>query len=187
MLIWKAAAELEVILETVKEAHHLPRLFQAKVGLAFDDSKPFVHNKLNLGKVSKFSPLAKLWQGLPQDFCLSIPSDLWHSVLKGNQREAYLDLQLTRCQVEYIPETVEENGKKKPIKDEWGRIQYTKEIKLDDLGNPKWKVAPLDLEVFTSNVRRYGLWHDGLLELQDAIAAASNVMAGGDHGSQEID
>ena len=175
MLIWKAAADVEAILNSVKTAH-LPRLDEATVGLAFDDSKPFIQNKLNLGKVSKFSPLARLWQGLPHDFCLSIPFDLWQSVLKGKQREAYLDLQLTRCQVEYIPETIEENGKKKPIKDEWGRIQYTKEIKRDDSDNPKWKVVPLDVEIFAENVRRYGLWHDGLMEPQDAIVASSKTM-----------
>jgi hypothetical protein len=107
--------------------------------------------------------------------------DLWHSVLKGNQREAYLDLQLSRCGVEYLPEEIEENGKKKPIKDEWGRVQYTQEVKVDDEGNPKWKVVPLDLEVFADNVRRYGLWCDDLLELKDAIIAAPDT--GGVNGA----
>lgn len=175
MLIWKAAPDVQLMLESVLSAH-LPRLDQAAIVIAFDDSKPFVQNKLNLGRVTKFSPLAKLWQASPHDFCLSVSSDLWHSVLKTEQREAYLDLQLARCGVEFIPETVEENGKKKPVKDEWGRIQYTQERKLDDSGNPKWKVVPLDLEIFAGNVRRYGLWHDGLLELQDAIVAAKGNM-----------
>lgn len=170
---WKAPTDIVSLVVDVQNKHHIPRLVDASIAVCIEDSKPFVQNKLNLGKVSKFSPLAKLWQGVPHDFCLSIPSDLWHSVLKGEQREAYLDLQLTRCQVEYIPETVEENGKKKPIKDEWGRIQYTQEIKRDDSGNPKWKVVSLDLEIFAENVRRYGLWHEGLMELQDAIVASN--------------
>lgn len=171
MLIWKAANDVQSMLDIVLPAH-LPRLDQAKIVIAFDDNKPFVQNKLNLGKVTKFSPLAKLLQTSPHDFCLSIPSDLWHSILSTKQREAYLDLQLARCTPEYIPETIEENGKKKTVKDEWGRIQYTQERKLDDSGNPKWKVVPLDLEIFADNVRRYGLWHDGLLEFQNAIVAA---------------
>jgi len=178
---WKAPSEVIDLLDQVKIKHHADRLESAKIAISFDDSKPFLHNKLNLGKVAKFSPLAKLWQGQRHDFCLSIPMELWHSVLKGSQREAYLDLQLSRCGVEYMPEEVEENGKKKIIKDEWGRVQYTKEVKFDDEGNPKWKVVPLDLEVFAHNVRRYGLWCDYLLELKDAIIAAPET--GGLNGS----
>lgn len=177
---WKAPSEIVELLNQIKDKHH-PRLQNASIGIAMDDSKPFLRNKLNLGKVTKFSPLARLWQGQQHDFCLSIPMDLWHSVLKGNQREAYLDLQLSRCGVEYLPEEIEENGKKKPIKDEWGRVQYTQEVKVDDEGNPKWKVVPLDLEVFADNVRRYGLWCDYLLELKDAIIAAPDT--GGVNGA----
>lgn len=174
---WKAPSDIVTLVAEIQNRHHLPRLADASIAVCIEDSKPFVQNKLNLGRVTKFSPLAKLWQASPHDFCLSVPSDLWHSVLKSEQREAYLDLQLARCAVEYIPETVEENGKKKPVKDEWGRVQYTQERKLDDSGNPKWKVVPLDLEIFAGNVRRYGLWHDGLLELQDAIVAAKETHA----------
>jgi hypothetical protein len=169
---WKAPSEIVELLNQIKDKHH-PRLQGASIGIAMDDSK------LNLGKVTKFSPLARLWQGQQHDFCLSVPMNLWHSVLKGDQRAAYLDLQLARCGVEYLPEEVEENGKKKPVKDEFGRVQYTQQIKVDDEGNPKWKVVPLDLEVFSENVRRYGLWCDDLLELKDAIIAAP----GGTNGS----
>lgn len=179
---WKAPFEVVELLNSVKEKYHQPRLANASIAICFEESKPFVRNKLNLGKVAKFSPLARLWQGTQHDFCLSIPMDLWHSVLKGSQREAYLDLQLTRCGVEYLPEEIEEEGgKKKKVKDEWGRIQYTKEIKTDDEGNPKWKVAPLDLEVFADNVRRYGLWSEALLDLKDAIITAPAT--GGTDGS----
>lgn len=180
-MIWKAPDEVVNLLDQVKAKHHTVPLGAAKIAISFDDSKSFLRNKLNLGKVTKFSPLARLWQVERHDFCLSIPMELWLAVLKGNQREAYLDLQLSRCGVEYLPEEVEENGKKKPIKDEWGRVHYTQEIKVDDEGNPKWKVMPLDLEVFSANVRRYGLWHDDLLELKDAIIAAADV--GGEDGA----
>lgn len=176
---WKAPAEVFELLNQVKDKNHNERLGNALIAISFNDSKPFLHNKLNLGKVTKFSPLARLWQGQQYDFCLSIPMDLWHSVLNPEQREAYLDLQLSRCSVEYLPEEIEENGKKKKIKDEWGRIQFTKEIKTDDEGNPKWKVVPLDLEVFSANVRRYGSWCEDLLELKNAIIASPNP-GGGD-------
>jgi hypothetical protein len=174
MTIWKATGDVLELLNKVKTSHHSDRLADASVVLCFDDSKAFVKNKINLGKVSKFSSLARLWQNQKHDFCLVICSDLWHDVLGNDEREALVDLLLSRCEVEMIPETIEENGKKKPVKDEWGRIQYTKEIKLDDEGNPKWKVAPLDLELFAKNVRRYGLWLDDLLEMKEAIDSATN-------------
>jgi len=153
---WKVPSD---VLETVREIqhkHHLPRLENCEIAACFVDTKPFVKNKLNLGKVTKFSPLAKLWHNEKNDFCIVLCADLWHAVLTQPQREALLDLHLTRCEVEYVPEM--EDGK--ILKDEWGRIQYTNEIMFDDSGEPKWKVLPLDLEVFTSNVRRYGLWLD---------------------------
>ncbi len=76
---------------------------------------------------------------------------------------------MTRMEAEFLPEVVVENGKKKVQKDEFGRVQYSNELKIDDDGNPKWKVSPLDLLVFTQNVSRYGLWCEELLELNDAI------------------
>jgi hypothetical protein len=161
---WKAPNEVVDLLNVVKEKHH-PRLVNASIVVSFDESKPFTNNKLNLGKVTKFSPLAKLWQGQKHDFCISVSMDLWQSILKGDQKEAYLDLQLSRCGVDFLPEEVEENGKKIKIKDEWGRVQYTDQIKVDDEGNPKWKVLSLDLDIFLENVKRYGLWMDSLEEL----------------------
>lgn len=175
MSIWKAGEDVVGLLSEIKTRHHSPRLNLASVTVAFDDSKPFVRNKINLGKVAKFSPFMRLWQDQQHDFCLVIPSDLWVSVLNLEQREAYLDLQLTRCEVEYEPEFAEVAGrggkpKKVKIKDEWGRVQYSNRMRYDDAtGDPKWKVLPLDLEVFTRNVRRYGLWLDELMELKDAI------------------
>ena len=168
---WKASEEVSDLVNEVCQKYHADRIQNASIGVCFDESKPFVKNKLNLGKVTKFSPLAKLWQGTKLDFCISISMDLWHSVLTEEQREAFIDLQLSRCGVEYLPEEIEENGKKKVIKDEFGRVQYTDVVKTDDDGNPKWIIRPLDLEVFSGNVRRYGLWYDELLEFKNAIIA----------------
>jgi hypothetical protein len=172
---WKCPNDILELIHSVQIKNHQPRLALASVAACFDDSKPFVHNKLNLGKVAKFSPFMRLWQDKQHDFCLVIPSDLWVSVLNSEQREAYLDLQLTRCEVEYEPDFAEVAGrggktKKVKIKDEWGRIQYSDRMRYDDVtGEPKWKVLPLDLEVFTRNVRRYGLWLDELMEFKNAI------------------
>ena len=53
--------------------------------------------------------------------------------------------------------------------DELGMIQYSNEPKYDAEGNIKWKVEPLDLEVFAKNVSRYGLWQDDLIMFKEAI------------------
>lgn len=167
---WKASQDIVDLVNEIKNKYHLPRLEHASIAVVIKDEKPFVNDKLNLGKVSKFSLSAKMWHQNPYDFCITIRSDLWPDFLNEDQKRAYIDLQLTRCQVEYVPETTEINGKKKPSKDEWGCIKFTNEIKLDNDGNPKWKVSNLDLEVLTSNIRRYGLWHDELLEFKETIA-----------------
>ena len=74
--------------------------------------------------------------------------------------------------MEYIPEIIEENGKKKKVMDEFGRVQYSQVPKTDKEGKVKWKIDSLDLEVFAKNVRKYGLWQEDLLTLKEAILAA---------------
>jgi hypothetical protein len=147
---WKASDEVVQILDLVKSKHHSPRIDDCRVAVCFDDSKPFVKNKLNLGKLSKFSSTARLWQREKYDFCLIIP----------------------------IPEVIEENGKKIKLTDEFGRIQYSKVPKEDKEGNVKWKIDPLNLEVFAKNVRKYGLWQEDLLILKEAILAVDGGTSG---------
>lgn len=160
-ITWKASEDVVDILNDLKFSHH-PHLEKAKFVIAFNDSKPFKKNRFNWGKVSKFSTFNKLWQGEQHDFCVVLCSDIWQEFLDNHQRKAWLDLQLCRCKVEYIPETIVEGKKKKIIKDEWGFTKYTEEIKLDDNGNPKWFVTPLDLDVACENIKRYGFWCDAL-------------------------
>lgn len=169
MLVWCAPAEVFDLVNTVKKKWHLPRLEEAEIAISFNDSKPFKNGRFNWGKTAKFSSLAKLWHSKKYDFHISLCADAWLTVLKASQREALIDLHLTRCVVEYMPETIEENGKKHPVKDEWGRVQFTNEIKKDDDGIPKWKIDPLDLNVFQENVIRYGVWCQDLLDFKSAI------------------
>lgn len=167
-MTWKAPNEVCEMLLKVKQKYH-SNIKEINIAVCFDDSKLFIKNKLNLGKIVKFNDLSKLWIE-SYDLCLIIPSDLWVELLKDNsQREAYLDLQLSRCDKEYQPQEIKQNGKKIKIKDDLGRIQYTTEPKLDKNGNMKWIVSPLDIEVYTSNVSRYGLWYESLLELGSQI------------------
>ena len=127
---WVASNEVVSLLAVVKSKHHSPRLDQCEIAVCFDEGKAFLKNKLNLGKLSKFSPTARLWQRNKYDFCISIPMELWTTVLQPRQREAYLDLMLTRLDMEYIPEIIEENGKKKKVMDEFGRVQYSQVPKI---------------------------------------------------------
>ena len=167
MDIWKAPLVVQELMQGVKEEHHHPRLEQANIVVCLEDSRPFPNNSLNWGKTVKLTQFNQLWQ--PQqktDFCLVLCADIWHNILDGNQKLALLDLHLTRCQVEYIAR-VDERGR--PIKDEWGRIDYTNEIKLGEDGRPKWKIIPFDLTVFTGNVRRFGLWCPEIENLGQAV------------------
>jgi hypothetical protein len=165
---WKAPTNVLEMLAEVKEKYH-GELADASIVVTFTDSKPFVKNRFNWGSVKKFSEANKIWFAQKHDLCIDLCSEVWHSVLDNRQREALLDLHLSRCAPEYEPEEVVENGKKKVVKDEFGRVKYTQTVKLDDEGNPKWVISPLDLTVFTSNVRRYGLWCPELDGLREAI------------------
>jgi len=173
-LAWKAPSNVVDLLNSVKVKYHEPRLQTAHFAVVFNESKPFIKDRFNWGSISKFSVFNKLFQEpQKQDFCITICSDVWHSVLNSHQQEALIDLHLTRCEPDYVPETIVEGKKKIVVKDEWGRIKYTSEFKLDDDGNPKWRVAPLDLSVFSKNVSRYGLWCPELHDLQSVMAEAA--------------
>lgn len=166
---WKAAPELFALANEIKEKYYLPRLEQASIAVALVDGKPFIKNRFNWGNVVKFSDFNRIWQQQEYDFCISIIGDVWYDVLDQNQREALIDLHLTRCSVEYEPEVVIEGKKKKVIKDDLGRVQYTNNMKCDEEGRPKWMVLPMDLTVFASNVRRYGLWCEDLNDFESAV------------------
>ncbi len=169
MVIWKTPQNVLDLIKDVKQKHHHPRLEDATFSACFEDSKSFVNNRINLGKTTKFSEFNKLWQENSCDFCIILCTDVWHSLLIDSQREALIDLHLTRCGVDFIPEVIKENGKKKVVKDEFGRIQYTNQIKLDENGNPKWRIEFLDLVVFTKNVIRYGTWLEELIEFKKVL------------------
>ena len=165
---WKASQEVHDLLDAVKTRNHLPRLQLATIVAEFKDGKPFPKNRFNWGSVSKFG--SKLWLSGDFTFRLTICAGVWHEVLNDVQRESYLDLLIQRCEPVYIPQTVEENGKKIVVKDDFGRIQYTDEIKYDDDGEPKWQIVPMDLIVMTKNVQRYGLWMENLIEFAKVVA-----------------
>lgn len=172
------AADTSVVelFNQVKDKHHLPRLEEATIAVCFVDQKPFNKGRFNWGKVRRFQPVDKLWHADDKqyDFLIVLSQDAWKTILKADQQEALADLHLCRCSVDYEPvyEEVTVKGviKKKIIKDEWGRIEFTQEIKRDkDSGEPKWKILPLDLCVFSDNVVRYNVWCEELLNFKEAL------------------
>jgi hypothetical protein len=175
---WEANSDVVDLLNIVKGKHHHPRLEQATFAVCFTDTKPFIKDRFNWGKVQKFSPLARLWhpENKKYDFLFVLSGTAWSNVLSITQREALLDLHLTRCDVDYEPEenTDPVTNKKQVVKDEWGRVQMSNNIKYDDDGVPKWKVHPLDLNVFAENVSRYGIWCEDILTIKKAVQVADN-------------
>lgn len=171
MEMWPASGEVLELVEKVKQQYHLPRLVEARITVSFEDSKPFINGRFNWGKVSKFPKVAKIRQPADKriDFSVILSADAWVSVLNASQREAWLDLCLERCQVKYKPVTVEENGKKHTVRDEWGRVQYTDTVITDNDGIPVWQIAPLDIHVLQANVIRYGCWCVDLLAFRDSV------------------
>lgn len=171
MTVWSADQSVFDLVEKVKTKHHLPRLADAGIAVTIKDAKAFVRNRFNWGTTTKFSPAAKVHLDKSYDFLITLASDAWN-ILSGDQKEALIDLRVSCCQVEYEPEMIEENGKKKPVKDKWGRNVYTNIIKMDEEGNPKWKAVPLDLHIIQDNVGRYGCWCQDLVDLKSAIKDA---------------
>ena len=170
--VWPADQSVFELVEEVKTKWH-PHLKEANVAVSIKDAKAFVRNRFNWGNTSRFSPGARVH--MPEDkrydFLITLASDAWN-ILTSDQKEALADLRVSCMQVEYEPEFVEENGKKKPVKDKWGRLVYTNVIKVDDNGNPKWKCVPLDLHVIQDNVGRYGCWCQDLIDLKSVIKNA---------------
>lgn len=169
---WLADSNLNSKLENLIEKYHQQRIVtpagQCKIAIALTDSKAFVNDKINWGKIKKFNRFNKVWMHQDFDYCIVLSSDLL-SILKDNQKEAIIDLHLSRIHPQYEPNKVTEDGKKVIVKDEYGRIEYSDQIKLDKDGNPKWFVDSMDLQVFANNIKRFGFWCEDLVNFQNAI------------------
>lgn len=167
--IWTAPADVVAMVEDVKNRNH-PHLSEATFAVGFVDSKPFQKNRLNFGKISRFSKQFAAWNSVKYDFCLLLNSESWHSILTQEQREASIDLHLSRVKIDYEPQVEIVNKVKKIIKDEYGRIQYTQDPKTEEDGTVKYLIHPMDLLVISENVKRYGPWLDDMLTLKEAIS-----------------
>ncbi len=164
----QAPGDVQELVQILKSKNHSPRLDEASVVVCFDDEDAFKKDRFNWGKTKKFPPLSKAFPGDHYDFVIILPYTGWE-MLTHDQRLAWLDLRLETCQVEYVPETVIENKKKKPVVDEFGRTVYTDEMKRNKDGQPRWKILPLDLPTYVANVKRYGCWVSEIIDFQNTI------------------
>ena len=173
-MIWPADNAIISLLEYVKTQAHLPRLADVRIDVSMTDGPAFTKDRINLGRVAKVPECYRMRQKIPADFCITISGGTWGEVFKTElQRQALLDLHLTRIQPVYTNEVVIENKKKVVVKDEWGRTKHTDIVKLDKNGEPMWTIDPLDLRTITRNIRRYGLWFEDLLECSSVIIDAA--------------
>ncbi len=174
MTVWIADNSVFQIVDKVKAAYHDKRLADARIAVSIIEAKAFIKDRFNWGKTSKFSTAAKIWHADDNryDFLITIPSESWNILDQVHQREAFIDLHLNCMQVEFEVETIEKNGKKIPVKDDYGRKVYTDVLKVDEEGIPKWKVVPLDINVIMDNVTRYGCWCQSFIDLKSAIKTA---------------
>ena len=175
-----APDEVKARFDRIKKAHHNKRLENARIAVMFREEPAFKKGRFNWGSVKKCDPVTQALSDLSNadeyDFVIIVPEDAWEFCTRQNALDGYTDLFLTRCSVEFEPETKlvpgkgDKPGKEKPVKDDWGRIKYTDNPKYDEDGNPKWTALPLDLHVLTDNVGRYGPWCEDFEDFSNACA-----------------
>lgn len=158
------------LFDKVKQQYH-PGLAEARIAVALVDAKPFIKNKFNFGKISKFSDAHQIWhpENRSYQFLSTLVLDVWNDILDNHQREALADLHLECCKIEYEPVTVEVNGKKKVVKDEYGCVEYTNVFKLDKDGEKIYKVEKIDIQILSANIKRYGLWLEDFVEFANVL------------------
>lgn len=154
--IWEAPDDIKKLVERVKEEHHT-HLARAGVWVLCSDTKAVRNNQLVFTQSKKCTKTEKLSTG--HDFKLVVMAELWGE-LTDAQRLAAVDEALCRCGVKYVPQTVEVNGRKEVVKDEWGRVVYTEEIDYDGENRPKWKINPPDAGVYYAMLMRHGKYNE---------------------------
>lgn len=153
MGFWMCDSQVYDMAKGLIEKYH-PHLVEAKIALLFSDKRKSSGNRLVLGVCKRVSNDDKVLSGY--DFKIILSAEDWGE-LTSKERQALLDHELSHCDVERVPMMEIVNGKKKPVRDKYGRKLYTEEIQTDDNGKPKWKIRPHDFENFIKIQERYGL------------------------------
>ncbi len=149
-------------------------LLDAKIIIYANDKNKLKGNNIIIADASKSSH--KMKASTCSDFNITLYMTAW-SELNQSQQEACMDHELSHCGVCYLPITEQigtpnKKGKVKTkiVKDEFGRVQYSNEIKRDpQTGQPKWKLIPHDLEEFRDIVERHGIWDDSLKSFKEIM------------------
>lgn len=151
--MWEAPADVAALVRKVKQRYHEKRLALASMWVLISDGKPIRDNRLVVTITRKCTKEEKISSG--HDFKIIVIAAAWE-ILTDDQRVQAVDEALCRCGVKYIPQMLEINGKKEPVKDDLGRVIFTDQIVYDNGGNPKWKINQPDASIYFDLVRRYG-------------------------------
>ncbi len=172
MSIWtlKENAEEYLLLKELIERFHM-YLQESKIVLYASDKNKLKANQVVVAESGK-APM-KLKAAIDADFTIMF-YPYWTN-LNAKEKLACLDHQLKRCSVHYEPykEQVGTSRGGKPklsvVRDEFGRKQYTNEIKRDEFGKPKWRLLPYEVEEYHEVVLRHGAWNEILDEFRNAL------------------
>jgi len=153
MGFWLAGTEIKMMIEKMKQENH-PHLAEARIAALLTDKRKISGNKIVLGTAKKVSAEDKVLSDF--DFKIILSGEDW-AQLTEKEKFALIDHELSHLDVARVPQTETVGGRKKPVKDEFGRTIYTDEIKYDDDGKPKWKLRSHDFENFFHIAERYGI------------------------------
>ena len=173
MSVWELENNNEAYktMENLIEKYH-KHLKEAKIVIYANDKSKTKGDKVIIAESSKASN--KLKASINADFTITLYVDTWSS-LSPDQKQACLDHELTHCGVQYEPIReqigLSKTGKSKTriVRDEYGRVQYTSDIKRDENGVPKWKLVIHDLEEFRDIVRRHGMWDEDIQRFKEVL------------------
>lgn len=167
MSIWELAEDsLEYSLMNEIIARYHQTLQEAKIILYGCDKNRIRDGQVVIAKAEKSSQKMKASAG--SDFTITMHMMPWGD-LTLDQKKACMDHELTHCGVQFEPIKERVGTKWKVVKDEYGRKQYTNDIKRDENGIPKWKLVSHDLEEFNNIVLKHGVWDQNIKSFKEAL------------------
>lgn len=179
MAIWELESNSSIytMMNELIERYH-PHLSESKIILYANEKNKLKSNHVIIASASKAS--SRLRASTEADFTITIHMMPWGD-LSESQKRACLDHELSHCGVHYEPVKEQvgtsRNGRPrmKVVRDSYGRIQYTDEIKRDpETGKPKWRLITHDLEEFRDIVDRHGVWDSSLQSFQEVLRRKDN-------------
>jgi hypothetical protein len=164
--IWEASVKIQQQVRAIADQHH-SHLHQASLWVLCSDARAIRDNHIIATQTKKCTNTERLSSG--HDFKIIIMMEIW-AMLTDEQRDKALDEALCRCGVKRVPQTMEINGKKEVVKDDYGRIVYTDEIAYDKEDRPKWKINRPDAELYFGMIRRHADYNEEAENVQRAFA-----------------